>query len=341
MTMMRDSRQAPAPLTDAAIKAMFTDRASRAQAADLRAPILAATSSRRQARGWRIRLSGLMPATPLARVLVLALVAVSLVGLALATSGERRDTPQPIPSPVATTAPTPIPSVAPTPTLAPGNDDGRFGLSIERGFTNLVAGRTYTSDLFVPRVSFQVLDRTLGSGVSDVCEVSTSSSTIVMQHPKACVEEIRLIHPASVDCGDGGAPVDATSLALAIKGQLGPSVKDLGTLTTPGAIPQTLFGAKYPGRVLIISEAGDSFDEKAVDPDGCRLLPAPGTKDAVIEIRRDTAAELVLIDVGDQLVVLRIGPSGYDAPSTADALSRGYNNGFSHLLTIVHDITFP
>jgi hypothetical protein len=336
MTMMREPSQPSVPLTDAAINTMFADRAGRADAADLRGAILAATAAQRQGRGWRIRPSALMPRTPTARVLASGLVTAALLGLALAATGGRPDTIQPSPPPIPTTAPSTIATPAPTPIATPSpslvyeplEDDG-----------TPTAGHVYTSARFRPTVSFQVLDRSLGSGTTDICDVSTSISTIVMKHPKTCIEEIRLMHPDKVECGTIATPLDARSVAQAIIDRLGPAVQDLGTLATPKAVPKGLFAGAYDGRVLIIKSVRQ-FEPKADDPDGCRILPAPETKDAVVEIRADTPAELVLIDVDGQLVILRIGLKGYDAASTAEATSRGTSGDFSHLLLVIHDLSF-
>lgn len=83
--MMRDRAVLRAP-TDAAIKAMLDRRAHRAEAVDLRGPILAATLLARPRRRWSSVL--LVPMSPrLVRALILALIAVAITGLVLVGSG--------------------------------------------------------------------------------------------------------------------------------------------------------------------------------------------------------------------------------------------------------------
>lgn len=102
MTMMRDSGTTQAP-TDAAIKAMFDHRARRADAVDLRGPILTATSSQRQRGRWRVLLPVLVPPR-LTRVLVLALIAAAFVALGVVGSGALRGDLPPVLTPTATAA---------------------------------------------------------------------------------------------------------------------------------------------------------------------------------------------------------------------------------------------
>ena len=69
-------------LTDAAIKAMLDRRAGRADFVDLRGPILTATRSERQRRGWRVGHPVLVHPW-LARALLLAAVVTAIAGLGL------------------------------------------------------------------------------------------------------------------------------------------------------------------------------------------------------------------------------------------------------------------
>jgi hypothetical protein len=146
----------------------------------------------------------------------------------------------------------------------------------------------------------------------------------------------------TVDCGTPDAQPDATTLAAAILARPGiDNVHDRGTLQAPGAVPASLFLGTYRGRVLEIVRSRD-LDLKAVDPNGCRLLPEPGTGDPTIEIRGDQNALLVLIDIDGELVVVRAGSAGYDGPTGAAGEARGYGSlgVLGVMLAGIHDIEF-
>lgn len=109
MTTMRDREFTPP--TDAAIKAMFDQRARRADAADLRRQILAVTDLERQDRNWSFWLPLRAPQGML-RGLVLALIAAAIVATTFVGVAALRTAPLPPPP----TLPAATPAVTPTAT---------------------------------------------------------------------------------------------------------------------------------------------------------------------------------------------------------------------------------
>ena len=109
-------------------------------------------------------------------------------------------------------------------------------------------------------------------------------------------------------------------------------------------MPQGMFADRYRGRVVEMLGYGPLFAAVVEDRDHCRLLPEPGSDDPVIEIRRDMSALFVLVDVDDELIVIRAGVAGHDTVSGAEAQSRGYGQGetanLRHLLGLVQAIRF-
>jgi hypothetical protein len=92
--MTRESMEMTPTTMEAAIKAMFEQRARRADDAGLRAEILNATVAQRQVRGWRIGLPWVFP-RGLVRALVLALLAAAVGIAALLAVGSLTREPPP------------------------------------------------------------------------------------------------------------------------------------------------------------------------------------------------------------------------------------------------------
>jgi hypothetical protein len=204
----------------------------------------------------------------------------------------------------------------------------------------LAIGRTITSDRFQPPVTFEVTPRMPGSPTEpDVCTAPYSSAgMIVLAHPKACVDTLRLIHPYAIECGLAAMPAHADALADAILERLGKYAVDRGSVSDSPVVQADLFAYPEIGRVVDIT-AGRAFDQAARDPDACRLLTGPRTADPVIEIRADIPARLIIVDVGDDLVVVWAG-NGPDAATRAAALSRGYTGDLGHLTGLVRNLAF-
>lgn len=185
---------------------------------------------------------------------------------------------------------------------------------------------TRTSARFDPAITFFVSGNPT-TGESEWCPLAPEDSSarmIVLRIRYVCVTEFRVIRPYAVDCGTPDAHPGAEALATAILARVGrQSVHDRGTLQTPGALPPTFFGDTYQGRVIEITAGDRSFDATQADPDHCRLLPAPGSLEPVIELRGDSPALLVLLDIHGELVVVRLASGGYDAATGAEARDRG------------------
>lgn len=241
--------------------------------------------------------------------------------------------PSPMPSPLASPLASPLgvvidPAVELQRLIAPSADE------------------RVTSRLFRPKVTFTATPRTQGETAGDVCpRAHTSARTIVLAHPKGCVQDLRFIRPWAVDCGAAGDHPDAAGLAAAILAIPGtrPSA-DLGDISSGGDLPKDLFREPYPGRVVRMAASGPSVAWDVSDPDQCTLLPEPGTDDPVIEIRHDIGALFVLLDLDGELVVIRASADGHDSGSHQGAVARGYagvdDDQLIHLLHLVRDIRF-
>jgi hypothetical protein len=280
--------------------------------------------------------------------LVVALLALALLGAILATGAFQ---PMPLhlvvvpsfrPSPPALE--TPAPSLGTSATRRSAFDGTEAAIE-NTGRAGLVSGVAYTSTAFIPQVAFR-LDAPEANWCpphgSDAARPYTSPRAIVLAWREGCVSDLRIIRPFDVDCGTPDAHPDGATLATAILARSGMgNVHDRGTLQTPGAIPASLFFGTYSGRVLEIIRSRD-LDPKATDPDGCRVLPDPGTRDPTIEIRGDQNATLILVDVGGELVIVRAGSAGYDGPTGAAGEARGYGDVgvLEAMLTSIHDIEF-
>jgi hypothetical protein len=302
------------------------------------------TTQRRTTRwgrlGWRPRIGRPLQVATGAAVAIVAALLVGLVWLSPRAS-----------SPGVGGVPSPSPTRSPRlPSLSP-----EVPLEIEGG-QSLLSGALYTSARFEPRVTFRLGPRNDGDppgSAADWCPdgvapntVKTSARTIALGHPKACLNELRLTRPFAVDCGTPDTHPDSDTLATAILGRPGlAEARDLGTLQTEGAVPTGLFAQDHPGRVIDIGQSpARPFDAAATDPDQCRLLPEPGSDDPVIEIRGDLDARLVLMDVGGELIVVRVADAGFDSATGVEAHSRGYGTGnpdqHEHLLEHIYDLQF-
>jgi hypothetical protein len=289
--------------------------------------------------------------------LLVALLALGLLGAMLAT-GAFRPAPfrlalAPSSSPFASALVTPSPSLSPSETPRSAFD-GTL-VAIERmGSAGLVSGVPYTSSAFTPKVALRLrgLGQRPNTGQetdwcspreeSDASTPRTSARAIVLAWRYACISDLRIIRPFAVDCGTPDTHPDAAALAAAILARPGiDNVHDRGTLQTPQAVPPGLFLGRYSGRVLEIIRSRD-LDPKAIDPNGCRLLPEPGTGDPTIEVRGDMNATLILVDVGGELVVIRAGSAGYDGRTAAAGEARGYGSVdvLGAMLTGIYAIEF-
>ena len=120
-----------------------------------------------------------------------------------------------------------------------------------------------------------------------------------------------------------GAHPTADALADAVLDRLGDvATEETGVSPATDTVPPDLLGETTHRRVIRIYGATTSFDRGASNPDGCRLLPEPGTGDDVIEIRGDIRTTLVLSDVAGELVVLRASLGGHDLARNGGSASR-------------------
>jgi hypothetical protein len=315
----------------------------------LLASVLDGVRTAPQAGGWRMLRRGAIVGRPSivprrATGALLAAVAVVVAAIAIAQL-----LPRPGVGPGGKGSPSPsvvIPSSSPSEiTLEAIEDTGSAGLR---------SGVTYTSRLFQPEVRFRLLGYGLkpDSGLetdfcspfgSDAPVPYTSSRTIVLAWRAGCVSDVRFIRPFAVECGTPDTHPDAATLAAAIlaKPNVG-GVRDYGSVAEAAVVPPTLFLGGSDGRVVDVF-GGRFLDPKATDPDHCRLLPEPGSRDPVIEIRGDLTARLILLDVDAELVVIRAAGGGYDAATGAAARARGYGAGgevFTAMLSAIQDIEF-
>ena len=88
------TREPTTTILDAAIRTMFDERADRADDAGLRGDILSVTAAQPQARGWRLSLPAMFP-PGLARVVILAILAVALGVASIVAFGAVSDEPVP------------------------------------------------------------------------------------------------------------------------------------------------------------------------------------------------------------------------------------------------------
>jgi hypothetical protein len=319
--------------TERRVAAWLADQRSEVDLTSTYASIVARSGSARQRPGLLVRARGgrMMPPTTWsyrAANVAPIVIAALLLGLAIGAGilvGSRVNVDRP--------APLPVPSV-------PAVVDP----AVEIEGNNVVGNVRYTSRLFKPKVTFTATARTV-TGVDICTPPATAPRMIVLAHPMGCVQDLRFIRPWAVACGSAGDHPNASALAAAILAiPSRTAVVDLGDLAGGGEIPAGTFREPYASRVIEMRSEGTTFDQTAHDPDQCELLPEPGTRDPAIELRGDLAALLVLIDVGDELVVVRASTSGYDAASGAAAVARGYAGhdakALRHLFSLVRDVRF-
>ena len=215
-------------------------------------------------------------------------------------------------------------TVAPSasPTTSPGAGttiEPPSALIIEEAGNLSSVGRTYTSDRFLPQTTFDI---GFPRGRAEVCvSPQTSERTIVLRHVRGCVQDVRIIRPFAVDCGLADSHPGADALTAAILRRLGAAAReelDLAKLGKPAPVNTLVPWGLLPGtehRRVIETLRSRPFDAAATDLDGCRLLPEPGSRDPVIEIRGDIYATFVFLDIDNELVVVRASVGGYDAVS--------------------------
>jgi hypothetical protein len=245
-----------------------------------------------------------------------------------------------------TASPTPeataLPSGALTPPFA-----GLIDLADDEARTGMytVADRMLTSRSFGLPVRFW-LD-TFGDEPShasapfqsDWCAGSTRPGLIVLPWAVMCEIKLQVIHPASIDCGlDASPTADRLVAALLANPTLG--IQDLGDVAgNPEVAPGTFVSPS--GRFLRIPGRAQTFD--IVDPDRCTI----GAADTTIEIRGDIPQDLVVLDVGGEVVILRLavaddGEAASRVPQPYLNLLRGQGGdaarGFG--FGTIHDLSF-
>jgi hypothetical protein len=262
------------------------------------------------------------------KLLALAGVAIAIAVVGVGVVGPRREPTQAavpsstVPSPNAGVGSPPASTTAsprPRPTPEPTVPVVTATASIEDADA-LQSYTRYTSRAFRPGVSFwlQPFAGDATASGTDFCPVSSSEDMLVLPYLMSCTADLRIIHPDGVDCGTGEGLPSAAVLAAVLVANLGLQARVVGDLTAT-ALPATLFDvdglARPVGRVVLYG-GGRAYDPEAVDPDGCRLVPPPGSSDPAVQIRGDHPAGLVILDVGDELVVVRVASNGLDNPTT-------------------------
>jgi hypothetical protein len=174
---------------------------------------------------------------------------------------------------------------------------------------------------------------------SDFCTSTVTGRTIVLPWLAGCVENLRILLPSSVSCGTASQSPDAWTLAAAILANPGLGALDLGSLASTDSLPPGFISGADDGWVIDVPGTVRPFDAAATDPDRCAIDTATR-----LEVRGDTMARLILLDVGSQLVVIRLG-TGVDGPSIAAARRRGYGVAGEEdatwaILARVHDLSF-
>lgn len=292
LDLLSDVLAAPPRLApDGLLETVLDDVAATDQRGRRVRPFLPRSRSRRSS-PWRLAI---------AAVLVCTVTSIAFIGLAPLAG---------LLSPSASESPAPAPTRSPFPATAMD--------SLEQ----LNAGVVYTSDLFLPRMTFQVNPRSPGVLGSDWCmPIPTTARTMRFHHPKSCADNLLVVRPASVDCGTPDAHPNADALAAAILANPRMArATDVGSLQTPDAIPAGMFAEPYHGRVLQVNARLAPF----VGDEPCRLLDDAGTH-ALLDITGDLTMRLVLVDVHGELVVFAASAK---------------TSGWYHLLEINHDIWF-
>ena len=243
--------------------------------------------------------------------------------------------PTPIhPASPATASPSGPPTARPSAThgqtvLPPG------AVPIESVGETIMTGVTYTSERFLPVITFQVRGRYDPTGSSHAsgpsrewCPPTTSARVMEFRHAHTCSAALRYIRPYAFDCGAAGPHPDADALAAALlevpADPTVPANRDLGSLQTPGAVPAELFAETYHGRSIQLYPRSAAVATKR-----CRIMSEPGSDDPVLDLNARFGI-LVLVDVRGELVVL-LSDGG---PEPVDA-------GGRHFLEVNHDLRFP
>ena len=175
------------------------------------------------------------------------------------------------------------------------------------GRRELSAYERVTSHLFQPKVTFTVTPRSLGQTAGDICPFPiTSARTIVLAHPKGCVEDLRFIRPWAVACGTADDHPDAAALAAAILAIPGtrPAV-DLGDRDDPETTP-TACSAIRTAAVSSGCQAGARRSSRTFPirtTAGCSRSLAPTIRRS--RSAADIGAHFILLDVDGELVVIR------------------------------------
>lgn len=321
--------------------------------AHLRAAVLASVERAARDRRWLPDVRFDRPKLAVRGVGVLAVVVV-LVGVGLIFPGLR---PDEVVSPAPTATPTPTPSLGPersSPVTGPSDEawspPGPL-VSLEEGGGSLRSGVTYMSDLFRPRLRlrFTAFGAALHANAeTDWCgsgsyyqadRARTSDRLLTFPYLMSCRTVLQFIRPWAVECGTPSAHPDAATLASAILANPRLQTQDRGT--PADAVPGWGLSA-YPGRALYVAGT-HGFDWTVADPAGCRLLPEPGSGDPEIAIRDDLGTSLLLYDIDDELLIVRLG-SDFD-PTNPTLPERFANTGvdaewLTTMLATVRDVAF-
>ena len=266
-----------------------------------RRPTVHGSGQRRRSSTWRLAIAATL-ACVIGSVLVIGLT--PLAGIVL---------PQPTPTQTPSASPAPSPSRTPS------------AATDIHALTHLEPDVTYTSARFVTGLTFKVHPRTPGSTGDEWCmpPVVTARS-IAFQHAKSCREGLSFLRPYEVSCGTLDAHPDADALAAAILAN--PAMAgavDVGTLQTPGALPNGMFAAEYRGRVVEIPARFAPY----AGGEPCVLFDEPGSRAPLLEVTGDVSMRLVLVDVDGGLLVIRAWGDG-----------TGGVTEFMHLLSVTYDI---
>jgi hypothetical protein len=237
-----------------------------------------------------------------------------------------------------TARPVPNPGVVSLDTPAAG-DTGRG---------TLLALQTLASSRLAVPVSFW-LDQFGGpsshdtTGASDFCPAVVTDRSIVLGWLMGCVGELQILVPAAIACGTADRHPTAEALAAAILARPGLDAHDLGPVGSSDVVPSGLLRGVDGGRVVDIPGTARAFVPADANPDACLIV----SDHPDIEVRGDLAARLLLLDVGDELVIIRMAPGGYDGQSGAEAHSRGYGVGadddgalYRVMLERMHELSF-